>query len=403
MQTAVRPGPESWSAPPAAAPAAPLHRLHGLARDLWWGRAEDQLASDAGHGATPARWLTLGIIVALLGVPAGAAWVDRSHALAPALLPLGAIALGAEAISFLWERRLARTTLLVAAKLGLFAAVVGACWWVFLAADDPVSYTRQSLMFLVFVLYIGAAGLRNDPRLPLCAGVFAALALFAVSLSVPGIAAASPAVKAEALRRDFDFESQLGRSMILLCATAIAVTSAARGRAIRRLSVRDGLTGLVNRLAFDAFLLSEGARARRAGHPFAIAMLDVDHFKRLNDERGHAAGDEVLRWIADLLRAEYRATDLLARYGGDEFALVFVEAQGTNLRARLEALRARVAAGRRELGDGRESPRITLSIGLASWPADGESAAEVLACADARLYTAKRAGRNRLVADDGAQ
>jgi diguanylate cyclase (GGDEF)-like protein len=131
-------------------------------------------------------------------------------------------------------------------------------------------------------------------------------------------------------------------------------------------------------------------------------MLDVDHFKRLNDERGHGAGDEVLRWVAELLRAEYRATDLVARYGGEEFALVFVETQGLNVRARLEDLRARVAASRLQLEQGGDALGITLSIGLASWPSDGENAAEVLACADARLYAAKRAGRNRLVADGEA-
>ena len=126
-------------------------------------------------------------------------------------------------------------------------------------------------------------------------------------------------------------------------------------------------------------------------------MLDVDHFKRLNDEHGHAAGDEVLRWIAERLRAEFRATDLVARYGGEEFAIVFVEAQSQNLGARLEALRARVAASPPALEG--EPPRVTLSIGLASWPRDGDEAAEVLARADARLYAAKRAGRNRLIAE----
>jgi diguanylate cyclase (GGDEF)-like protein len=374
------------------------HRLRGLGRELLRGRAEDQLATHTIHGALAVRRLTLGILLTLIMVPAAGVWLDRSHALAPSLLAVGFGAVACELLFSLLERRMARVVALIALKLAIFAALAGLALWAFLAADDLVSHTRHPQMFFVFVIFIGATGLRDDPRLPLCAGFCSLLALIGVALSVPGIAAASPPAKAEVLLRDFDIEGNLGRAAILVCATAIAVTSAARGRAIRRLSLHDGLTGLVNRAAFDAFLAAEGARARRAGRPFAIAMLDVDHFKRLNDAHGHAAGDEVLRWIAELLRSEYRATDLVARYGGEEFALVFVDAQSESVRARLEALRESVARIPLRAADGTPL-RVTLSIGLGSWPADGADAAEVLACADARLYAAKRRGRNRLVAE----
>jgi len=400
VQTEVSPAESPWSETARATgsrhlPLAKRLRVH--ARNLLRIRAEDRIATHAAHGATAVRILTVGILVSLIAVPATAVWFDRTHAVAPALLPLGLLAVGCEAIWFVLERRATRVALLVAVKLAIFASLIGAALWSFLAADDPISYTRHPLMFLVFVLFIGAAGLRNDPRLPLCAGVCSALSLLVVSLCIPGIAAASPPVKAAALHRDFDLEYQLGRAAILLCATAIAVTSAARGRAIRRLSVLDGLTGLVNRRAFDAFLADEGARARRAGRPLALAMIDVDHFKQLNDAHGHAAGDGVLRWLAEQLRTRLRTTDVVARYGGEEFALVFVDAEASQVRARLESLRLSVAASHPRLGRDGDPVQVTLSIGLASCPADGDVADAALSRADARLYQAKRCGRNRLV------
>jgi len=100
---------------------------------------------------------------------------------------------------------------------------------------------------------------------------------------------------------------------MILCTTVMAVAAARRAKAIGSISVRDGLTGLLNRRAFDLCLASEADRARRSLQPLSIAMLDVDHFKSLNDDYGHSFGDDVLRWIARTLRERVRRTDLVAR------------------------------------------------------------------------------------------
>jgi diguanylate cyclase (GGDEF)-like protein len=190
----------------------------------------------------------------------------------------------------------------------------------------------------------------------------------------------------------------IGHALILFCTTLVAMASARRGQAVRRLSVRDGLTGLLNRRAFDACLASEGERARRSRLPVSVAMIDVDLFKGLNDTYGHAFGDEVLRWIGQLLRQSFRSIDLVARYGGEEFAVVFVDAEAGGLVERLDGLRARVAATDVRPAGSAKPVRVSISVGVASWPADAADVQGALATADERLYQAKGSGRNRVVA-----
>jgi diguanylate cyclase (GGDEF)-like protein/PAS domain S-box-containing protein len=151
----------------------------------------------------------------------------------------------------------------------------------------------------------------------------------------------------------------------------------------------DPLTGIGNRRAADGALRLEAERMRRAGTPLTVAVIDVDRFKRVNDDFGHAAGDEVLRHIASTLLAEKRVTDTVARWGGEEFlAILPVTLDGgrsfcERARRAVEALRCPPV------------PRITISAGVAELTA-GESTADVVARADARLYEAKRDGRNRV-------
>ncbi len=165
---------------------------------------------------------------------------------------------------------------------------------------------------------------------------------------------------------------------------------------LRRRATTDALTGLANRGAFEEALVREVARARRAGTPLAVVVLDVDHFKRVNDAHGHPAGDGVLREIAARLAAASRAGDLAARVGGEEFAVAL---PGADLAAGAEAaerIRRRIAAEPVAVAGG-AALAVTASLGVAALR-DGEDAPALLARADARLYDAKRAGRNRSAA-----
>lgn len=160
---------------------------------------------------------------------------------------------------------------------------------------------------------------------------------------------------------------------------------------LERLSITDGLTGLVNHRFLVQRLNEEGIRANRYHHEFSVLMADVDHFKQYNDEFGHPAGDEVLRRVADILRASVRPGDTAARYGGEEFAVVMPETPAAEAFEIAEHVRARVAS---EAFPGK---KITLSIGVAEFPNDADLPHAVIAAADRALYEAKRDGRNRTV------
>jgi len=190
---------------------------------------------------------------------------------------------------------------------------------------------------------------------------------------------------------------QAGRLGTLAGAGYLGVVVVLRAQQLRDLSTRDFLTGLATRAVLDGRLAEELSRARRHRRRFALALVDIDNFKRLNDQHGHPEGDLVLRGVADVFRSSVRESDLVARYGGEEFAVLLPEATAAEGRAKLEALRLMVAATPFADRDGRVAHRVTLSAGLAEYPRDGASVVELMAIADARLYSAKRGGRNRVV------
>ncbi|HUL58765.1 MAG TPA: GGDEF domain-containing protein [Anaeromyxobacteraceae bacterium] len=156
----------------------------------------------------------------------------------------------------------------------------------------------------------------------------------------------------------------------------------------------DPLTRLLNRGAFEEALAREVARARRGGTPLAVLIVDVDHFKRVNDGHGHAAGDAVLREIASRIAAAARGGDVVGRIGGEEMAVALPGADLAAAREAGERIRARVAGT--ALAAGALGLAVTVSIGAAALLAADADAAPLLARADARLYQAKRSGRDRV-------
>lgn len=193
-----------------------------------------------------------------------------------------------------------------------------------------------------------------------------------------------------------DYVTKPFRSKELLARVRIQVEYRRAMDQLRTMAVTDGLTGLANRRAFfaDGLRLLNEARARAL--PLAAMMLDIDHFKRVNDQYGHARGDEVLRRVADALRDHTDGRDLCARVGGEEFALLLAVADDSQATARAERLRRHLA------GVVFDTPRgplsVTVSIGVSALTADCDSLDALLAQADDRLYTAKRGGRNRVCA-----
>ena len=169
---------------------------------------------------------------------------------------------------------------------------------------------------------------------------------------------------------------------------AMAVRNARLMAEVERLANEDGLTGLANRRVFETALAREVARSRRTHEPLSLVVFDVDHFKRVNDTRGHQAGDDVLRRVARVLAAGARDVDLVARYGGEEFTVILPSCTLDDAVGVAERMRAGMASDPCLAG-------VTLSAGVAALPVNAGDEDGLIAAADEAMYASKRAGRNR--------
>jgi two-component system cell cycle response regulator len=213
------------------------------------------------------------------------------------------------------------------------------------------------------------------------------------------------------LRRVTAFDA--GADDYLTLQTPMAELAARLGSALRRqrrqrqlrtsrdramlVAVTDPLTGLYNRAYFHEALGVEFRRAQRYKHPMSLVLLDLDHFKQVNDTLGHSAGDEALREVSARLRRTARSTDVVARHGGEEFAMILPE---TDLeQGQIAAERFRVAVEGATVHGARGGSRVlTISVGVGCFPVHATNAAELIELTDAALYMAKRTGRNKVCA-----
>jgi diguanylate cyclase len=165
---------------------------------------------------------------------------------------------------------------------------------------------------------------------------------------------------------------------------------------LREQADRDPLTGLFNRRYLEPALERELVRCKRASLPLTVMIVDVDHFKRINDHYGHPAGDAVLRALADLLQSTVRASDVACRFGGEEFLLLLPEMPAEAAVGCAERLRARWETS--PIRAGKHTIASTLSIGFATYPGRADTPESLVKAADLALYDAKRSGRNRAIA-----
>ena len=189
---------------------------------------------------------------------------------------------------------------------------------------------------------------------------------------------------------------------IALEQVALSIGNLKLRESLRQESVRDMLTGLYNRRYFEESMrreLMRSARAQAQGshNGLSVLMIDIDHFKRFNDEHGHHVGDQVLREVAQVLKSQTRGSDVAARFGGEEFIVVLPDTPPGLALKRAEQMRWSVE--NLACASGGTLPSVTISIGLAEFPPHGNTLELLLLAADKALYEAKRAGRNRVVAD----
>jgi two-component system, cell cycle response regulator len=203
-----------------------------------------------------------------------------------------------------------------------------------------------------------------------------------------------------ASRRRGAFEDDVVRMLeVIALQAAQSLQRAQLFAEVERMAVIDGLTGLHNHRHFQNLLDQRLALAQRYGKPLSLLLCDIDHFKTVNDTYGHPVGDAVLRGVARLLSAQARAVDLVARYGGEEFAIVLPETDSSAARALAERIRASVAAA--ELRTSLGPVKVTLSLGVATFPDVADGKQTLIDRADQALYAAKHAGRNRFVVAEG--
>jgi diguanylate cyclase (GGDEF)-like protein len=217
-----------------------------------------------------------------------------------------------------------------------------------------------------------------------------------LAVPVPTDQGVDMALVVESARARRFSEHQQNMLSTIARAAGFALSRARLYQEKEQLASRDGLTGVENHRTFQERFLGEILRAQRYDHQLAVLMMDIDHFKKVNDTYGHPMGDQVLKEVARIISQNIRAgTDLMARYGGEEFVCMLADTDRERAGETAERIRESVAAKGFESGTVRF--QVTMSIGAAIYPVDSRHAREVLEKADKALYRAKETGRNRLV------
>ena len=364
-------------------------------RRILWPAQEPELA-DAGRAGEIVIARGRLFVAALLALPGVITWIR-----APSNLqgPIGiALALVATGVGFPILRRAHRGeggSYLGLSSVLLDITLVTLYQVLLLIGGDAESALHSRITFTLYALAITVSALRYDGRLVRVAG------LIAVGEYLGLIAWANATGRVyDALGHRISgsgLHSQLEYCIILLTAAALAAVIVDRAQVLRLSGIRDPLTQLANRGYFHERAHQELARTARTSRPSTIAMLDIDHFKAVNDHHGHAAGDLVLITFASVLRSTLRSSDLIARLGGEEFAVLLPETSLENARITLEAIRATLRETHVTLASGR-TVQVTFSAGIAVWPEDGTGVLKLLQVADERLLVGKRGGRDVVVA-----
>jgi diguanylate cyclase (GGDEF)-like protein len=265
--------------------------------------------------------------------------------------------------------------------------------------DAPIAVTNSRTFYDLYFLAIMNAGLRYDWRLCIWTSVLAAAEY--VGLTMLAVRELAQNGTVDVLYGSFSWQSQWLRVALLLIAGGIMSAVAFRARSLRLMVGVDHLTGLSQRAPFIERIDEELSRSRRRGSPMSVAILDIDGFKGFNDAFGHPSGDRALQIVSSYLRSSVRKSDLVARFGGEEFVIAFPETEVALATSRMEAIRAEIA--RLPIPVGKDVHRLTISAGVGSWPVDGDTFEAVLDRADTRLFDAKRQGRNQVVGPPPAE
>lgn len=267
-----------------------------------------------------------------------------------------------------------------------------------LAANHLPSGLNSMVVWCGYVLAILLTALRNDGRTTLLAGALA-VAQYGLLLAAVFAIASSPEQLMSAEYGAVNASSQIQRLILLAIITGITLMVVYRMQRLVEMSGTDGLTRLPNRTWLVHRVPQLLEAVKRDGGSLSVAMLDLDHFKRINDDLGQHAGDRALRHVVAALRGQLEAGEQLVRVSGAEFVMVLRKPVGTAWE-RVDAIRRMLGESPFHAERGADPRRITFSAGIAGFPQDGQDLSRLLRRADQRLQTAKQEGRNRVVARD---
>lgn len=266
----------------------------------------------------------------------------------------------------------------------------------FVLVDHPHAAVSNPVLYPAYLVMIASTALRLDFRVCALTGLLAVGQYVGIlSYAEANFDLYAPS-HGTALYGAFNLGHQVVKVILLGATTLIAILGVRQGQRPQMLSSTDSLTGLLNRRAFMGRLDDELARASRYGRPISALMIDIDHFKQFNEMYGHPGGDIALQNVARAIHSRVREGDIVGRYGGEEFIVALPETGVERAMATAEQLRQAVAATPLVLENRTEQGRVTVSIGVASWPEGGQVLSKLLSRADASLYAAKKAGRDQV-------
>ena len=383
-------------------PAASEAIANGRSGRFW--DTPEQFLLDAGKDgelliARVRVWLTLVLLLVPIANLLWAAADERQQHVVGLLITFAAFVLSS-GVYYLVQRDRRQPWLAIATSL-FDISMVTLAQVAFAFVSDPQVVVNSKITFDMYFVVLAGTCLRYDKRVALMAGLVAILQFMSTIFWVERSFELNT-VAGMAMYGRFQWSDQISRLVLLAAATVLNVYIVDGIQKQKKLSNADPLTGVFNRRFFDDYLRNEFARAARHHSELSIAMIDVDHFKQFNDRYGHAAGDHALCQVARSLESAIRQSDLIARYGGEEFVVILRESSADHAMERVEFIRRTIASERLNVG-GADAPYITVSAGVASWPADGQTPKQLLAEADRRMFEAKQAGRNCVVGPLPAQ